>query len=109
MEDKGEGDVTPFYVNMNVHDSILHNAMIDSGASHNLMPKVIMDSLNLEITRPYKDLYSFESKRVKFLGMIKHLVVTLTKYQPKLLSWMWWWMISHQLLACCSQGHGQPD
>jgi len=78
VEDRGEGDVAPFYVSLNVHDFTLHNAMVDSGASHNLMPKVIMDSLNLDITRPYKDLYSFDSKKVKCLGMIKHLVVSLT-------------------------------
>ena len=47
-----EGVVPPFYVSLNIHDKILHNAMYDSGASHNLMPKVIMERLGLEITRP---------------------------------------------------------
>ena len=42
-----EGIVPPFYVSLNVHDKILHNAMHDSGASHNLMPKVIMERLGL--------------------------------------------------------------
>ena len=51
-----EGPVPPFYVSLNVHDKIFHNAMHDSGASHNLMPKDVMESLGLEITRPYKDL-----------------------------------------------------
>ena len=50
-----EGPVPPFYVSFNVHDKILHNTMHDSGASHNLMPKAVMESLGLEITRPYKD------------------------------------------------------
>ena len=53
-----EGPVPHFYVSLNVHDKILHNAM---HASHNLMSKAVMDSLGLEITRPYKDLYSFDS------------------------------------------------
>ena len=56
-----EGVVPPFYVSLNIHDNILHNFMLDSGASHNLMPKVVMERLGLEITRPYKDLYSFDS------------------------------------------------
>jgi hypothetical protein len=30
----------PFYVSLNVHDKILHNCLLDSGSSHNLMPKV---------------------------------------------------------------------
>ena len=62
---------------------ILHNAMLDSGASHNLMPKSIMDHLGLQITRPYKDLFLFDSKKVKCLGLIKNLVVTLAQIPAK--------------------------
>jgi hypothetical protein len=44
VEECGEdGDVPPFYISLKIHDMTLHNAMLDSGASHNLMPKVIMD------------------------------------------------------------------
>ena len=75
-----EGVVPPFYVNLNIHEKILHNAVLDSGASHNLMPKVVMESLGLEITKPYKDLYSFDSSRVKCLGLIKDLCVNLSSY-----------------------------
>ena len=59
-----DGEVPPFYISLNFHDQILHNAMLDSGASHNLMPKAIMETLNLDITRPYKDLFSFDSSKV---------------------------------------------
>ena len=62
---------------------VVHNAMLDSGASHNLMPKGVVESLGLEVTRPYKDLYSFDSKRVKCLGLIKDMVVTLNKFPSK--------------------------
>jgi len=41
------------------------------------MPKTIMDKLGLDITRPYGYLYSFDLIRVKCMGMIKDLVVTL--------------------------------
>ena len=57
--------------------------MLDSGASHNLMPKVVMESLGLEITKPYKYLYSFDSSRVKCLGLIKDLCVNLTQILAK--------------------------
>jgi hypothetical protein len=70
---------SPFYITQTVHDHLLHNYMLDSGASHNLMPKVIMENLGLEITRPYQDLYSFDSRRVKCLHMIKYLVVNLAQ------------------------------
>lgn len=36
-------NVSPFYVTPNIHDFLLYNFMLYSGASHNLMPKIIMD------------------------------------------------------------------
>jgi hypothetical protein len=53
------------------------------GASHNVMSKVVMDELGLDITKPYQDLYSFDSKKVKCLGVIKYLVVTLSQPHMK--------------------------
>ena len=76
-------DVPPFYVSLKVHGMTLHNAMLDSDVSHNLMPKVIMDELGLDITRPYKELFSFDSRKFKFLGLIKELVVSLAQIPSK--------------------------
>jgi len=45
-------EVPPFYVSLKIHDMNLHNSMLDSGASQNLMPKVAMDQLGLDVTRP---------------------------------------------------------
>jgi ribonuclease HI len=75
--------VAPFYITLTVFDHLLHNCMLDSGASHNVMPKAIMDKLGLEVTRPYGDLYSFDSRRVKCIGMIKDLVVNLAQIPSK--------------------------
>jgi hypothetical protein len=84
VEESNENEeVPPFYVSLKIHDMNLHNAMLDSGASHNLMPKVVMDQLGLDVTRPYKDLFSFDSRKVKFLGMIKDLVVSLAQIPTK--------------------------
>jgi hypothetical protein len=69
----------PFYISLNVHDNILHNCLMDLGASHIVMPKVVMEELDLEITKPYQDLYSFYSKKVKCLGFIKDMVVSLAQ------------------------------
>ena len=47
------------------------------------MPKLIMEKLGLEVTRPYKDLFSFDSNQVKCLGLIKDLVVSLAQIPSK--------------------------
>ena len=67
----------PFYTSLNIHDKVLHNFLMDLGASHNLMPKIVMEELGLEVKKTYHDLYSFNSKKVKFLGVIKDLAVSL--------------------------------
>ena len=75
----------PFYISLNIHDKILHNCLLDSGASHNLMPKVVMDELGLNITKPYHDLSSFNSRKVKFPGLIKDLVINLSQLPSKII------------------------
>jgi len=67
-----------FYVSLTIHDKILHNCLLDIGASHNFMPNADMEELGLDITRPYHDLFSFDSTKVKCLGLIKYLAITLT-------------------------------
>jgi hypothetical protein len=57
--------------------------MLDLGALHNLIPKAIMDKLGLGITRQYNDLYSFYSRKIQCLGMIKDLVANLTQIPSK--------------------------
>ena len=56
---------------------------MDFRSSHNVMPKVVMDELSIDITKPYQDIYSFDSKKVKCLGVIKDLVVTLFQLPMK--------------------------
>eukprot|EP00253_Pinus_taeda_P004872 PITA_04872 len=78
-----ESDVPPFYISLRLHEYVLHNSMFDSGASHNLMPKEIMEKLGLDITGKYHDLYSFDSSRVRCIGLIKDLVVSLDQILVK--------------------------
>ena len=42
------------------------------------MPKAVMDELGLNITKPYHDMFSFDSRKVKCLGLIKDLVINLS-------------------------------
>jgi hypothetical protein len=82
VEDRDDSS-PPFYTSLNIHDKALHNYLMDSGASHNLMPKPIMDEIGLEITKTHHALYSFDSRKVKCLGVIKDLVVTLFQLPMK--------------------------
>lgn len=82
VEDRDDSP-PPFYTSLNVHDEMIHNCILDSKDSHNLMPKVAIDEMGLEITKVYHDLYSFDSKRVKCLGVIKYLVVSLSTLHMK--------------------------
>ena len=44
-----------------------------------------MEELGLEITKAYHDLFYFDSKKVKCLGVIKDLVVSLSQIPSKIL------------------------
>jgi len=72
-----------FYVSLTIHEKILHNYLLDTRASHYLMPKVFMDELGLDITKPYHDLFYFDSRKVKCLGLIKDLAITLSQLLMK--------------------------
>jgi ribonuclease HI len=82
VEDKGDSS-PPFYTSLNIHDKVLHNCLMDSRASHNLMPKIVMEELGLEVTKTYHNLYSFDSRRLQCLGIIKDLVVSLFQLPMK--------------------------
>ena len=73
----------PFYVTLSVHEQLVHNCLLDSRASHNLMPKAVMEALGMSVTKPYHDLYAFDSRAVKCIGVIKDLVVNLTQVPMK--------------------------
>jgi len=81
--DNKEESISPFYVTLNIHDNMLHNYMLDYYASCNLMPKVIMEKLGLEITRSYHDLYYFDAIKVKCYGLIKDMAVTFSHLPVK--------------------------
>jgi ribonuclease HI len=82
VEDRDDSS-PPFYTSLNINDKVLHNCLMDSGASHNLMPKSVMEEIGLEITKSYHDLYSFDSRKFKCLGVIKDLVISLFQLPMK--------------------------
>ena len=59
--------------------------MLDSEAPRNIMPLSVMKDFNLHITKSYKDLYSFDSNRVKCVGLTKDMVVSLLQIPTKII------------------------
>ena len=47
------------------------------------MTKAMMDDIGLSITKPYHDMFSFDFRKVKFLGLIKYLVINLSQLPSK--------------------------
>lgn len=83
MIENCEDNCPSFYVSLTIRDKILHNYFLDTGSSQNIMPKVFMDELGLDITKPYHDLFSFDSRKVKCLGLMKDLDITLSQLPMK--------------------------
>jgi hypothetical protein len=70
----------PFFISLLVNDLLLHNCMLDSGASTNVMSLIVMNQLGLKTTRPYRNICAMDSKEVKVCGLIKDLHIRLTIY-----------------------------
>ena len=47
------------------------------------MPKAVMEALGISITRPYHDLFAFDSRGFQCLGLIKDLVINLSQLPMK--------------------------
>jgi hypothetical protein len=82
VEDRDDSS-PPFYTSLNIHDKVLHNFLMDSRASHNLMPKIVMEELGFKVTKDYHDLCSFDSRKKKILGFIKDLAMSLFQLPMK--------------------------
>jgi len=74
-----DSSTPPFYIYLFIHGFLVHNCMFDSEASRNLMPLSVMKQLNQQVTKPYRDLYSFDSNKFKCLGIIKDMGVSLAQ------------------------------
>jgi len=43
MIEPADNNSPSFHVSLTIHDKVLHNYLLDTGASHNLMPKAVME------------------------------------------------------------------
>ena len=63
-----------------MNDFILHNCMLDSGATSNIMTKKVMEQLNLRTSRPYHNICAMDRKTIQVHGLIKGLQVHLAAF-----------------------------
>jgi hypothetical protein len=86
--DRKNEEHAPFFISLVVNDLLLHNCMLDSGASTNVMSLKVMNQLGLKITRPYRNVCGIDSKLIKVCGLIKDLKVYLLLILTFLFQWM---------------------
>lgn len=67
----------PFYLTVIVGNKLVHNCMVDSGASSSVMPKEIADKLGLKYQPLEKGVVQLDGIAVNTLGIIKGLNLTL--------------------------------
>jgi hypothetical protein len=72
---KPRGKFPPFYITIENHDVALHNYLIYSGATNNVVPLSVMQGLGMECTRHYEtgeSVYAINSRKVLAYGEIKY-------------------------------------
>ena len=53
-KEKGNGSHSPFFISLMINDLLLHNCMLDLGASANVFVTKVMNQLGLKNNRPYR-------------------------------------------------------
>jgi hypothetical protein len=71
---KLRGKIPPFYISIENHDVALHNCLVDTGVTNNIMPLVVMEALGMNCTKYYdigESIYAIDSRQVPSYGEIK--------------------------------------
>jgi hypothetical protein len=68
------GKIPPFYISIDNYDVVLHNCLIDTGVTNNIMPLAVMEALGMNCTKYYETdeyIYAIDSRQVSTYGEIK--------------------------------------
>jgi hypothetical protein len=71
---KLRGKIPRFYISIENHDVALHNCLVDTGATNNSIPLVVMEALGMTCTKYYEtgeSIYAIDSIQVSAYGEIK--------------------------------------
>lgn len=69
---EGKTKPNPFYLTLIVRDKIFHNFMIDSGASTTVMPKQIIEILNIKYEPLNRGVMQLDENKVWVLSKTFH-------------------------------------
>jgi hypothetical protein len=75
------GKIPPFYISIENHDVALHNCLVDTDATNNIMPLAVMDALGMNCTKDYEtseSIYAIDSRQVPTYGEIKYFYAWIT-------------------------------
>lgn len=67
----------PFLLTLAIDRLLLYNYMLDSWSFANIMPLKVMHQLELDVTRPYRNVCGFDSRSILVHWLIKDLNVNL--------------------------------
>jgi hypothetical protein len=76
-----KGKVPPFYIIIENHDVVIHNCLIDIGATNNIMPLSIMEAFGMSCTKNFENresIYAIDSRNVPTYGEIKYCFSWIT-------------------------------
>jgi hypothetical protein len=62
---KLRGKIPPFYISIENHDIALHNFLVDTGTTNNIMSLVVMEELGMSCTKYYntgESIYAIDSR-----------------------------------------------
>jgi hypothetical protein len=71
---KLRGKIMPLYISIENHDVALHNYLVDTGATNNIMALVVMEALGMSCSKYYEtgeSIYAIDSRKVSAYGEIK--------------------------------------
>ena len=67
----------PFYVSLIIGGKLVHNCMIDSGASSSVMPRCVADALGMKYEPIVRDVLLLDCSTVKTVGILRNVEMAL--------------------------------
>jgi hypothetical protein len=67
----------PFYVSLIIGGKLVHNCMLDSGASSSVMPRCVADALGMKYEPIVRDVLQLDGSTVKTIGILRNVEMAL--------------------------------